>query len=124
MFSKNAIEEFRQILATLCWDFLYQMESTNEAFILFNNTFSHYFNSIFPLKKCSAGTYNRKLWLNDEIRESSRNLKEFFRLAKSFPELQEHYRDWKKTHYNLIRATKKTFYQNKISESDTPIGMG
>ncbi|KAK9759018.1 hypothetical protein QE152_g185 [Popillia japonica] len=62
-----------------------------------------------------------KTWINDEIKESSKNLKDLFHLKTRYHNLTEAYTVAKNLHYKLLRDTKNEFYQNKIVNSDNPI---
>nr|CAI5842554.1 unnamed protein product [Callosobruchus analis] len=100
------------------WSEVFESTYVDESFKIFYNTFCHYFNLHFPLKKF----YKRqdKSWISDEIRVSSQNLKNLHNLAKVSPEFGHIYRDSKRTHSILVENTKRLRYDNIIKASKNP----
>nr|CAI5867150.1 unnamed protein product [Callosobruchus analis] len=116
-FSDESIRLFEQDLLCENWSNLYCLNNLDHAFNCFYSVFMSYFNTHFPRRnfytKC-----NKKSWINIEIKKSSLNLKNLFRLKKMDPNLGEIYRKAKCEHNRLVRNGKKSFYQQKISNSD------
>ena len=75
-----------------------------------------YFNKHSPLKKCYLKSSNKE-WVNEDIKNSSRNLKILFEQKKDNQKMTEAYRETKRKHFNLIKTTKKKYYQNRIMNS-------
>lgn len=115
-FNDTNIETFCNDIKYENWDEVYNEPDADQCFNTFYKTFMLYFDKHFPLKKYTLKEYN-KTWVNTTIRNSSKNLKELFKLKKNNLDLNENYKIAKKTHFNLIRETKRQFFQNKIMKS-------
>lgn len=92
------------------------MKCVEQSFDTFHYIFCSYFNKHFPFKR--SWERKGKHWVNEEVRLSSGYLKDLYELNKVFPDLKNLYLQAKKKHSMLIKNTKKSFYQNLISESN------
>lgn len=102
------------------WTAVYGNKNFQEKFNNFYGIFMGYFLDCFQKTtvKCDV---SHKSWVTDEIRTSSKHLKEIYSLKRNFSEsgdLSELYRVKKLEHTKLVNLTKKNFYQNKINDSD------
>lgn len=118
-FTDSSITDFIRGFMTEDWNELYGILDTNLAFTNFINIFTFYFNVHFPLITRQSVKRNTK-WINNDVRRSSTNLKNLHALSRTFPELRDYYKDQKKDHLNLLKATRKKHYQNVIEKSDNP----
>nr|CAI5825776.1 unnamed protein product [Callosobruchus analis] len=100
---------------------LYIERDINEAFTTFSNIFLHYFEKHFPKRRRFISFNRNKEWVTDEVRRSSCNLKNLYYLKLCHPELEPSYKVEKSRHVQLIKETKKFFYQCKIVQSDNPV---
>ena len=120
-FSQSNVESFSHDLGREDWNHVFRLHDTNTAFDKFHETFLHYFNANFPLKKCNLSNRKEKSWVNDRVRQSSLALKDLFKLKKRYPELTENYKNAKKAHAALVASTKKAYFNNRIHGSDQPV---
>lgn len=116
----NNIANLKYRLAQETWNEA-NSENVDEAFEGFLNTFLWLYNITCPEYDITIKTEKiNKKWVSDEIRTSSRNLKDMYHLTKTqnSEELNELYKDRKKAHRKLINETKKTFNANLIQNAD------
>lgn len=120
-FSDNSVTNFCSDLLEETWAEIYNLYTIDEAYQYFYDTFTFYFNKYFPIKKNYSKTNTaNKTWVNNEIKISSRKLKDLYGLKNAYPELSVEYKRVKKEHINLVERTKKSFFQNKIINSANP----
>lgn len=113
-FSQENFNNFLSMLEKETWLEVYVSPDFNEKFDNFYNTLLYYFNICFPLKNCKQ-TSERKLWVTNELKTSSYNLKCLFSLKKSNPDLETLYKKAKKEHTLLVKSTKKNHYENILN---------
>lgn len=111
-FSRHNVSTFFHCLSSEAWGSVYQAVGVNDQFNAFFDIFSFHFNNCFPVRKILQK--QRKSWVNDEVRASSRCLKSLFALRGRYPELSEVYASYKRQHRNLIRCSKCKFYSDRI----------
>ena len=100
------------------WYEMYTCNNFNDMFICFHNTLKFYIDKHFPIKKTVIK--EDKLWVTNDIRQSSQNLKDLFTLANSNNDLKPLYTYMKSKHQKLISETKKQYFQNKIVRASNP----
>lgn len=87
----------------------------------FLSFFFNHFDRHFPVTRCyKRNLDNNKRWINTDIRNSSSALKDLYYLSREFPFLRDSYKLAKKRHNDLIKETKRVYYQSKIFSSDNP----
>lgn len=119
-FNESSIRLFQSALSRESWNELYTIIDVDNAFKYFYNIILFYFNLYFPIGK-HFNSYISKSWVNDSVRRSSRQLKDFYTLTQSAPEYKTDYLKAKQQHRKLVETTKREFYQNKIMNSDNSI---
>ena len=119
-YNDNAVLNFYSAIEKEDWSDLYRLNDIDEAYDYFHKIFLYYFNIHFPLRKRYKNNNNNKAWVNDEVKVSSRNLKDLHMIKKMYPEVLPIYLNAKKVHAVLVENTKKQYYQNKIINSDNP----
>lgn len=115
-FSQQNIKKFLDDISDESWGVVFAKNDINESFDAFHRIYSTYFNLHFPLRKFHKR--EEKEWVDEAVRASSKHLKNLFDLSKVFPELVNSYKKVKQQHSQLIRDTKRSFYQHKIENSD------
>nr|CAI5840971.1 unnamed protein product [Callosobruchus analis] len=115
-YDDSSIHNFTCGLVSENWLEIYNLNCIDTAFEYFLNLFLFHFNMHFPIIKRFRRP-NMNKWVTDEVVTSSKELKNLFSLAKVLPEKKNDYLRAKKMHQRLVVIAKKTYYQNKISQS-------
>lgn len=115
-FGAENVEQFYYDLLHETWEDVYIENDIDASFSKFLNTFKYHFDKNFETKIYIENS-NRKSWVDNKIKISSRHLKDLFLMKRRFPELETFYREAKKKHNNLVAGTKKCFYQGQIIRS-------
>nr|CAI5841870.1 unnamed protein product [Callosobruchus analis] len=118
-FNEHSIKSFIDDLSNEPMHELYIERDINEA--TFSNIFLHYFEKHFPKRRRFTSFNRNKEWVTEEVRRSSCNLKNLYYLKLCHPELEPSYKVENSRHAQLIKETKKFFYQCKILQSDNPL---
>lgn len=131
--SKNNYQ-FRSIREMSQWNldsFVYSLENTDwsvievndvdEAWTMFLDCFLYFFDLHCPERKIRESIDNKKPWITDKIRESSRMLKDLYReLINSDTntnDLQNSYRTMKKDYRIELQKAKHDYYNAKITNA-------
>lgn len=118
LFREDSVQKFCDLLNLENWNFMYSYDLPfQERFSEFYNVYLYYFNDCFPLRYYYFNK-DRKSWVTQDIKQSSKNLKDLHLLRRGNPELNLLYKIEYDKHKQLIKNSKKFFYQNKISNSD------
>lgn len=117
-YNEEAILKFEQSLHGETWSSVYGSSDLSGSFDDFFNILQYYFNIHFPLHKLTK-EIGSKSWVSNNVRNSSRNLKDLHYFSQRHPELRTLYLKAKKEHSKLVRDTKKNFFQNIINTSQS-----
>nr|CAI5827414.1 unnamed protein product [Callosobruchus analis] len=99
--NEHSIKSFMDDLSNELMQELYRGTNINEAFKTFSNIFLHCFEKHFPKKRHLTSSNKNKQWVTEELEPS-------YKIEKS-------------RHFQLIKETKKRFYQCKIVQLDDPV---
>lgn len=116
-FSENNLLNFENMLCNEDWSYLYSFLNFDDAFEYFYDVFLYYFNISFPIRKRYYNN-NKKMWVDNDVTSSSIKLKDLFMLKKTYPVLTLSYNRAKKEHIALLATKRKSYYQNRIFNSD------
>lgn len=115
-FHPDKIMMFHRSLLNESWNTVFTKSTVDDCFSSFLDIFLYHFNVYFPIK--SYTKRGSKPWVTEEVRISSKALKEMFCLAKNNPSLSDSYKQAKRKHLKLLQVTKSNFYQDKIFKSE------
>lgn len=116
-YNEESMSKFITGLQAEMWSSVYHNNSCSSAFDSFFNIFQFYFNMHFPLHKSSIETTTKK-WVSNDVRSSSRQLRDLFAISQLDQNLRPLYKEAKKTHNKLVRNCKRKYYQGKILSAE------
>lgn len=121
-FSEPNNKIFAHLLTNETWQTLVNETATDleSGFENYITTLNYYFNVSFPIVKSKSTTKQEvKQWLNEEITESSKQLKALFRVTKmqNSEEICKLYKIAKTKHAKLVRDTKQTYNHSIVTSS-------
>lgn len=122
-FDSNNMANLKALLQDNDWNSLLHLGDVDDVFEAFNSVFMWCMDISCPYIKTKIRKNKNDNWISEEVRESSRGLRELFWLKSYFhiPELELKYKNNKKNHRQLIQKTKRQYYCNKIdSASNKP----
>lgn len=119
-FNELSLMTFENALQGEVWPNFSEFHSLDEAFDKFYSTFVYHFDICFPeilLTFRESGSKNKE-WLSQEVKTSSKNLRNLFQLQLKYPALKDYYLSEKKKHSVLVTKTKQHYYGKKIAFSE------
>lgn len=119
-FNDNSVSNFQFALKNENWSEIYNLSDMDEAYDYFHKIFLYHFNTYFPERRYFKTNNSDKRWVSNEVRVSSTNLRDLYKLKNSYSDLTPYYIVAKAKHTALVKETKKEYYQNKIKNSDNP----
>jgi hypothetical protein len=75
VFKEEGIKEFQYVLNKETWQELFLESEVNAKFNTFMDTFLYYFDTVFPLKLVQWREPQRKIWVTQRIKTSSRYMR-------------------------------------------------
>lgn len=116
-YSKKNKQKFSQLLKNENWDVLYNHKTCNDKYNKFESIVQNHFLNAFPLQNQKSKAVS-KIWVTDEVKQSSAQLKDLYILQKKYPILGEYYKIRKRDHQQFVEKCKHNHYDNIIQNSE------
>lgn len=118
LFTKSSVDLFLNALGSETWTDVLRASDTESKFDLFYETFLRHFCYFFPVRRVQCRGETGRGWVTHEVKTSSVNLKNMHKLKLKFPVLATQYGKMKTSHNRLVLNSKKSYYSDKILNSD------
>lgn len=117
LYNSGSRQRFLSKLFEERWDDVLLSPDFDDMFNSFYNIFIYHFNENFPVVSVRPREVTRG-WVNSEIRESSCRLRDLYMIQREYPAFMGAYRYEKNRHSDLVRTTRRSYYQRLISNND------
>lgn len=108
--SQYNFQLFNSYISNESWQEVYNCTDVNKAYDLFINTFKHYVEVAFPLKKVNVNKTSNKSWVTKGIRISSEKLKYLYNMTINGNQNDKViYNRYKKVYRRVIKAAKNLY---------------
>lgn len=126
VFNEQNYNNLYAYLQNETWLSVYEAHDVNAAFRVFSELLIYYINIAFPITKICLNKNQKKPWMTEGIRTSSKNLKLLYKLVIDSQNniiIKNYYNNYKKVYKRIIQSAKRmhndTIYRNSTNKSKT-----
>jgi hypothetical protein len=110
VFDERGMEELQYVLSKESWQEVYLESDVNGKFSVFANIFHYYFDMVFPLKLYNQNKLQKKGWVTQGIRMSSKRMRWLNNLQKKTNltgEEQDYIHRYRMIYKRVLKEAKK-----------------
>ncbi len=122
-FSEESINTFKGAISSVNWNVLNDLDTVQERYDSFSDTFSTFFNISFPLlqKTVNKNNFSHNPWMTKGLLVSRLNKIKLCKKALAFPVEPNitNYKKFRNLYSTTIRASKKLYFQSSLKKYQT-----